>query len=419
MIELPEIKRTLYYVIKKTLLGASKRPGIYTLMGLKGVGKTTLMKQLCQDCRGVYLNARVSESDKGDLYNKLNYVLNSQYSFVCIDNLLELPYEIYEFLRIIDDYSDKKTIVIAGDTSVLLHDAMESLDITNNYLMMPINYYEYCTWFDEKVSTPSYYEYLRFKRTGEMVDAEKCIKSAHNAIADKSKYYSFEIEEIIKEAGKTLRDCNLTDYLRGKAQRVDYANLRPFEKDYLEVFLSLSGFALKCTQYLTKAVEYKSVGGEPHLIESYKYLHYLCPGFHGSMTLDTEYVLDCFNFCCYYFGVGGRIIDELSHTIEYVRSNLAVKVFSKQEYDALYRDLPYYFSMIEAIRVKNLIFATTEPTDLELSQRGVVKMLVIPLPTLMYTLGEMTLDDVDGYVDDTTLDLIYQKALKIEEESKR
>lgn len=163
--ELPKTKKGIYDTIKAHF----KVGTVCSIHGSRRVGKTILLRQLCEELNGYYFDVEKYQCEYG--FNKCeNEIIEdltkiwqeSEVDLIAIDEITKLPYSIIGTITEAIKTSFNKGIIYTGsipasveliDSRVMPH---EIFDVN------PLNYVEYCDWNESSKGEDSYKDYLSY-----------------------------------------------------------------------------------------------------------------------------------------------------------------------------------------------------------------------------------------------------------------
>ena len=140
--------RKAYYEIEKVLQGDIY--SIVILLGLRRVGKTTILRQLAERYNGYYIDFRDSKDPESDYYN----ALDSSKDLILLDEIGYLP-DFDAFLSSFEmnnEYADKKIVVTSSSYSSMRQLVHERLGGGRSYRveLFPLSFEEYL-YFSDKI----------------------------------------------------------------------------------------------------------------------------------------------------------------------------------------------------------------------------------------------------------------------------
>ncbi len=166
--ELPKSKKGLYFSVKEKF----KVGCVCSLKGSRRVGKSTLLKQLCEELDGYYFDVEKYLCSYNSTENVPLIVedfkeiwSDSSVKFIAIDEITKVPASVLGTLIEAIKTSFNKGIVYTGSIP-------SSVEIVDKYVMpnyeftlYPLNYVEYCDWNAVEVGLESYQDYLTFSNS--------------------------------------------------------------------------------------------------------------------------------------------------------------------------------------------------------------------------------------------------------------
>lgn len=163
--ELPKTKKGIYDTVKSHF----KVGAICSLKGSRRVGKTILLKQLCEELDGYYFDMEVyncefdsmTESER-ILRDLIQVLSDDSVKLVAIDEITKIPSAIYGEIASAIRNSTKKGFIYTGSIPSSVEIVDERIMPHHHFMLNPVNYYEYCDWNSVPVNAKTYTDYLCF-----------------------------------------------------------------------------------------------------------------------------------------------------------------------------------------------------------------------------------------------------------------
>lgn len=391
--EIPETKKAVYYQIKSRLFeDYYEHKGLYAVIGPRRVGKTTLLQQLCQEYDGYYfsieeLNCTYNEygNSKGVLDQVLD-VLMSKEKLVCIDEITQLPKDVYgalsHYLKLVND----KIVIVAGSIPKSTKDFCRMAGVKRCFSISSLSYWEYCNWNRCKVSEDSYKSYLKFKQFEELENVKDYAVMVLQGSCNSFKSKEIEYEEMNEDVEDILRTGRISS---------------PSKRQSLEKFLSYTGLGKKYSIYEMAERDGNYLYSPlQNVISNDSFMHFEFPCFgnivYSATLLDDELSynqlceVDVFNQLIKLFHDCGKFRSNDELEIDFMSAKLLVEIKnSKVKY--VKRHLGDYLKIANRVKVPRLLLTTSEEILEKIDVTG-TEVLIVNLPQLCYTLGETACD---------------------------
>lgn len=447
MSKLPETKKSLFYLMENSLFqdyykeskdleltGLHSRNGVFVLTGPRKVGKSTLLKQLCEKYDGNYFNVeRLSNSVDSDTnlefcLEEFKRALNCEKRLVCLDEITKMPDALYWELSDLLKSIDNKIVIITGSIPKSVKDFAEIIGDKEVFEMHPLDYWEYCNWYDKTLGEDSYRDYLSFKQFKEIRGIEEYARLVLKDSITSYSYNSVRNEEIAEDVLELLDEHTFTDCIKliclsgqmklsRKGSFEDIPRLRQLNsKEYseykrlkriklmdkekiisLQKFLVDTGLGEYVNCYCYNDEQLKTDCSLCHVGSTGRFLTFEFPCFGSTVfnklvteddfDFNHQCEVDVFNDSKRLFSYVGKFRDSDNAEIDFMSFEVLIEV-KNSPLNHVNKYIYGYTEICNNTEIDNLI-VTTSDSVLDLSVVNGVKVLKVNLPLLAYTLGEL------------------------------
>jgi hypothetical protein len=465
---IPKSRKSVYYQIHQKIF-KNNYTGLYSLVGARRVGKTTVLQQLCEEFNGYYFSVeqlKCGINDWGDCerYEKIfTDLLYSDEKLICIDEVTQLPYNVMGILSHHLKLIRNKIIIVTGSIPESVRDFCQIAGTQIEFRMHALTYYEYINWYDMKISMESYTRYLTFKQHEEIKDIKDYAIDVLRCSINSYHTYDVEHEEIvewIKDAFSSedkfkryislvcltgqfkLTKSNHFEVLpnlqiRNEEQLKNYANLKRTiltKKEHINAlakFLQITGLGQTRILYGLQSVELRpdvydfSTLENIREIQRFTTFEFPCFGSAVYETLVTEHPadlnnqceVDIFNLASRMFNDVGKLRENDDIEIDFISENVLIEIKnSSQKHIA--KHVRQYLDIATVVNCDQLIITTSddvlkvfdktvERTDNLSNGYSTIKVMLVNLPKFVYALGQAETDYKSEKISKDPIDYIY------------
>ncbi len=435
MTSLPKTKKATYYAIKKSVFakGVAEK-GLYSIVGPRRVGKTILLKQLCEEFNGYYLSVEELKSsyngsveDSRRVLSVIVEAIQSDYKLVCIDEVTQMPDFGYGKLIHELKLAWNKAVFITGSIPQAVEDFGANASVEVVFRMSSLSYWEYCNWFECKVSSRSYENYLSFKQFTEIKDVSSYASSVLQGSMDSYRYNCVKVKEMEESVVKLFKEERFEDYLKliclsgqfklspsggfedspslSQLDSEDTQELRRLKTirivkeeriRQLRLFLVYTGLGEYSNSYeYDESVKLSKFALEGAIVKD-RFIRFEFPCFGGCvfnqlltsdrLDLNHQCEIDIFNWASKLFCGTGKFRNNDDEEIDFVSRSLLIEI-KNGSLKQIVSHMENYLSITKKLGVYDLL-VTTSDKCLKFDDMGGVKVVRAYLPLLSYTLGE-------------------------------